>query len=77
MNRPENFNDLPVVERTKIIQQEITKIEEGKTHNAHTVKRIRNRRTDLDDFNDFLDDPEVANFKIQHFKERYLFLKNS
>ena len=147
MNRPENFNDLPVEEKTKIIQEEITKIEEGKTHNTSTVKRIRNRRleihnllnpdvaalsysqsehgsehgssvsehgsnvsghgsnvsshrsnvsghgsnvsdvssdvnvntsTGFKDFNDFLDDPEVPNYnKIQHLKERYLYLQNS
>ena len=47
MNRPKNFNDLPVEQRTKIIQEEITKIEEGKTHNARTVKRIRNRRLEI------------------------------
>ena len=46
MNRSQrsaNFNDLPVEERTKIIQEEITKIEAGKTHNTRTVKNIRNR----------------------------------
>ena len=47
MNRPANFNDLPVEERTRIIQDEITKIEEGKSHNTHTVKRIRNRRLEI------------------------------
>ena len=47
MNRQANFNDLPVEEKTKIIQEEITKIEEGKTHNASTVKRIRNRRLEI------------------------------
>ena len=37
-----------------------------------------NASTGLADFNDFLDDPEVANYnKIQHFKERYLYLQNS
>ena len=47
MNRPANFNDLPVEERTMIIQQEITKIEQGKSHNTHTMKRIRNRRLEI------------------------------
>ena len=56
MNRPENFNDLPVEQRTKIIQKEITKIEAGKTHNTHTVKRIRNRRQEIHN----LLNPDVA-----------------
>ena len=56
MNRPENFDDLPVEERTRIIQDEITKIEEGKTHNASTVKRIRNRRLEIHN----LLNPDVA-----------------
>ena len=160
MNRPANFDDLPVEERTRIIQDEITKIEEGKSHNTHTVKRIRNRcleihnllnpdvaslsysqsehesnvsgssksnvsgsksmsnvsehgsnvsghgsntrgsiksnvsehgnssnvhssdvivnSTGFNDFNEFLDDPEIANYnKIEYFKERYLYLQNS
>ena len=153
MNRPANFKDLPVEERTRIIQEEITKIEEGKSHNTHTMKRIRNRRLEIHNlmnpdvealsysesnvsehesnvsehgssksshrsnvsehgssisshrsnvsghgsnvsdvssdlnvntstgfkvFNEFLDDPEVPNYnKIQHFKERYLYLQNS
>ena len=47
MSRPANFNDLPVEERTRIIQEEITKIEEGKSHNTHTMKRIRNRRLEI------------------------------
>jgi len=47
MNRPANFNDLPVEERTRIIQEEITKIEQGKSHNTHTMKRIRNRRLEI------------------------------
>ena len=160
MSRPANFNDLPVEERTMIIQEEITKIEQGKSHNTHTMKRIRNRRLEIHNlmnpdvealsysesnvsehesnvsehgssksshrsnvsehgssmsshrstvsghgsnvsghgsnvsdvssdlnvntstgfkvFNEFLDDPEVPNYnKIQHFKERYLYLQNS
>ena len=56
MNRPANFNDLTVEERTKIIQQEITKIEEGKTHNTYTTKRIRNRRLEIHN----LLNPDVA-----------------
>ena len=37
-----------------------------------------NASTGLADFNDFLDDPEVANYnKIQQLKERYLYLQNS
>ena len=47
MSRPANFNDLPVEERTMIIQEEITKIEQGKSHNTHTMKRIRNRRLEI------------------------------
>ena len=47
MSRPANFNDLPVEERTRIIQEEITKIEQGKSHNTHTMKRIRNRRLEI------------------------------
>ena len=47
MKRPENFNTLTVEERTQIIQEEIQKIENGKTHNAHTVKRLRNRRLEI------------------------------
>ena len=148
MSRPANFNDLPVEERTRIIQEEITKIEQGKSHNTHTMKRIRNRRLEIHNlmnpdvealsysqseyesnvsgsskskstsnvsehgsnvsghgsnvsghgsnvsdvssdlnvntstgfkvFNDFMDDAEVPNYnKIQHFKERYLYLQNS
>ena len=174
MSRPANFNDLPVEERTMIIQEEITKIEQGKSHNTHTMKRIRNRRLEIHNlmnpdvealsysqsehesngsesskskstsnvsehgsnvsghgsngsgsskskstsnvsehgsnvsghgsnvsghgsnvsdvssdlnvntstgfkvFNDFMDDAEVPNYnKIQHFKERYLYLQNS
>ena len=35
-----------------------------------------NASTGLADFNDFLNYPEVANYnKIQHFKERYLYLQ--
>ena len=47
MSLPANFNDLPVEERTRIIQEEITKIEEGRSHNTHTMKRIRNRRLEI------------------------------
>ena len=56
MNRPANFDDLPVEERTRIIQDEITKIEEGKSHNESTVKLIRNLRLEIHN----LLNPDVA-----------------
>ena len=56
MNRPANFNGLPVEEKTKIIQDEITKIVEGLSHNTHTMKRIRNRRLEIHN----LLNPDVA-----------------
>ena len=64
MNRPENFNDLPVDERTQIIQLEKTKIEEGKTHNAHTVKRIRKLRLEI--YNLFNPDTLVRVSQSEH-----------
>ena len=48
-------------------------------HNSDVSSDVSvNASTGLADFNDFLDDPEVANYnKIQHFEERYLSLQNS
>ena len=48
-------------------------------HSSDVISDVSvNVTTGLADFNDFLDDPEVANYnKIQHFKEIYLYLQKS
>ena len=45
--RPENFKNLPIEEKIKIIQDEIKQIEDGTVHNQQTTKRIRNRRLEI------------------------------
>ena len=71
MNCPANFNDLPVEEKTKIIQEEISKIEEGKTHNANTVKRKRNWRLEIHN----LLNPDVASLSYSQSYAMWVSMK--
>ena len=50
----------------------------SRVHSSDVSDVSVNVSTGLAVFNEFLDDPEVANYnKIEYFKERYLYLQNS